>query len=511
MNTRKQGVITDDIETNGYHEPLSPVAINYLAAINSFRPRDLGDFDYCELGCGQGVSLLTHAATLPGGRFVGIDANPDNVARATALATASGLDNLRVAAATIADARADADLPAFDFITLHGLYTAVPEATRQDIQAFIRDRLKPGGMALVRYDALPGCAERLPLRDAMRRFALPLSSNPVEQAELALSYVRLMLNMQAPIFQGSPALADYAERLCSRRVADVAREFFVDDRHPLAVDRVAAEMKAAGLVFAGSMPLWHNHPEADVPANLAAFFAGLSDRLSREAHKDFIYNTAFRTDLYIRPEAGDAHRLDREAALWEMPFGAVTASDSVRLTINRGGFALPLNTREGRTIFSLVQDRPRTLAQLATAAPLAKIEPAQLVETVCWWVLSGQIRPAAPLGADSGARQKRCNAALLELAFSGGSEGHAWLASQRFGTAFRFDKAHALALGAVAGADDQAPEDALRGLMQRCGLSVEEDGRDMDAADLRALGAQLHQEMEADGALEHAARLGIID
>lgn len=511
-NSEAAGYITDVVYSDNYYEQLSPVAINYLAALNGQRPRDLGAFDYCELGCSSAVSLLIHAATQPGGRFVGIDLNPEHIDRARQIADAAGLQNVRLIAEPVSDTLAQSDLPSFDFIVMHGLYSWVSEEVRATIRRFIDARLKPGGLVLVSYNALPGCAARQPLRDIMRRFALPLSNDSLERAQLGLSYLRLMLNAQIPFFALNPELARYAESLFKRNLNYVAHEFFNEHWHPLGVERVAAEMAESGLQFAGTLPLWQNHIEADVPENLRELFSAQTERVTREIHKDFIYNTVFRTDLYIRPAPDDGQRCGRTAALWNMPMCAVAQPDTVQLSVQQGAMQLPLNTRESRIIFALLQEGPRSSAQIATHPRLKDMPPEALVEAICWWVLSGQVRPVSGADVEAAAtpQARRLDRALLEAAMRDPDQPKAWLASPRLGAGFAFEKSEALALCARAAAPD-APAAALCELMRQSGLIVEEDGAAIDDASLMQLAQQLYEELEAGGTLGLARRLGLTD
>lgn len=509
MATDSPGYVTDVAYTDNYYEQLSPLALNYLAALNGHPAVDLGSFDYCELGCGQGLSLLVHAATHPGGRFVGIDLIPEHIERAQARADAAGITNLRLLAEPFGDALTQSGLPDFDFIVLHGVYSYLPENVRQSVHRFIDARLKPGGQVLISYNAMPGWAGRQPLRDIMRRFALPLAQNSLERAQLGLSYLRLMLDARVPFFVLNPELEKYAESLFKRDLHYIAHEFFNEVHNAYPVDQVAANMEGLGLAFAGTLPLWQNHVETDVPGNLTGLFAADTSRIAREVHKDFIYNTVFRTDLYVRPNAGAFGARDRCGSLWNMPFCSVTEPDAVELAVQRGAAQLPLNTRESRIILSLLQDAPQTPAQLHTHQSLQAMAPTALVDAICWWVLSGQARPASTIATDNGV-VPRLNRTLLTDAMHDQNATTTWLGSTRFGCAFEFDKAQALALCALAGSDDTPPETALWELMQTCGLSVEEGDSTLGPSEVAQLALDLNDELEANGALERARKLGVV-
>ena len=510
MDSTHDGYITDVAYIDNYYEQLSPLAINYLAALNGHLPRNPDDFDYCELGCGNGLSLVVHAATHPGGRFTGIDINPEHIARARGRANAAGLTNLALYADAIADWVARDDGQQFDFIAMHGLYTWVSDAVRADIHRFIERRLKPGGLVLVSYNAKPGFSAREPLRNIMRRFATPLSTNPLERAHLGLSYLRLMLNAQVPFFRLNPELAKYAESLFDKDPHYIAHEFFHDDWHIFGVDEVAGAMQNSGLAFAGTLPLWQNHADIDVPANVSGLFNVQTERVTREVHKDFLYNTVFRTDLYVAAPA-DAAPLPRAETLAAMCFRAAVPATDVQFAPLAGANQLSLNTPLHRTVFALLQDQARTFADLAAQPALAGHGRDDLVAALTQWVLSGQVRPTLPAPLPpSHPVIAATNRALLAEAFAAGDRDGALLLSPCYGSAFWFDKTQALALAVLA---DPAAGEAgatLAELMKHCGLSMEEDGRALDEEALANLAMDLSDDLEASGALAQARLLGVV-
>jgi len=56
------------------------------------------------------------------------------------------------------------DLPDFDFITLHGIYSWISPENRRTIVEFMRRKLKPGGIVYISYNCMPGWAGMMPLR-----------------------------------------------------------------------------------------------------------------------------------------------------------------------------------------------------------------------------------------------------------------------------------------------------------------------------------------------------------
>lgn len=513
MNPQDPGYITDVVYTDNYYEQLGPVTINYVAALNGIQPRDLTDFDYCEVGCGQGLSLLVHAAAHPQGRFVGIDLNAEHIRRASTRANAAGIDNLKLIAEPVTDALTDSGLPDFDFIVLHGVYSYLPESARQAVLHFIDRRLKTGGVVLISYNALPGWAARMPLRTIMREFALPRAQGSLERVELGLSYLRLMLNAGVPMFQLHPELRKYAESLFELDRRYIAHEFFHDIQNAYPVDAVAAEMSNRGLSFAGTLPLWQNHVEADVPERLTAFFAEFPDRIAREVHKDFIYNTVFRTDLYVREDPAHPDPA-RARALWNMPFRAADGAPPAERSVRRGNLDVPLDTAQGLTLIGLLAGHSRTLSDLHGHPGLSALAAEDLVTTLCWWVLSGRVRPVAPpVPEPVSTAAARLNQVLLAEAFQQPDAAETWLVSPRFGCAFAFDKSRSLALCALTADDGTTgvtPGARLSALMTRCGLHLEDEGHPLPPDRVEQLARDLQDELRTNGTFDQARQLGIL-
>jgi len=127
---------------------LAPAWLDQVALVGGIDPPDRRDsFAWCDLGCGQGVTAAVLAATHPGGTFQGIDAMEVHVDHGRRLAAAATIANVRFHAADFA-AALELDLPQFDYIAAHGVYSWVDRDSRRFLRQFIDRRLKPGGLFL---------------------------------------------------------------------------------------------------------------------------------------------------------------------------------------------------------------------------------------------------------------------------------------------------------------------------------------------------------------------------
>jgi tRNA G46 methylase TrmB len=85
MNWSK-GYVVNQGYTYGYYHEISPLALTWASLIRG-HITPLNKFNYLELGCGQGMSLIINAANHPDSNFVGIDFMPDHIQHARDLYT----------------------------------------------------------------------------------------------------------------------------------------------------------------------------------------------------------------------------------------------------------------------------------------------------------------------------------------------------------------------------------------------------------------------------------------
>src|SRR5215211_1762124 len=169
MSDWSSGYVVDVTYTHGFYRELAPSYLGFAALVQGFAAPGLGDepLTYCELGCGQGGSTNLLASANPHVEFHANDFNPAHIAGARDLARAARLSNVHFYDLSFAEFAENRQLPMFDIIGLHGVYSWISEENRQHIVRFIRERLKPGGVLYISYNAMPGWAPLMPLRHVM--------------------------------------------------------------------------------------------------------------------------------------------------------------------------------------------------------------------------------------------------------------------------------------------------------------------------------------------------------
>lgn len=413
MSNDVSGYLTDVEYTGDFYPHLAPAWLAYIAAINGYRAPRLDRFRYCELGCGQGITSLILAATHPTGEFHACDFNAAHIARAEEVRKAGRVDNVCFHARSFAQ-MLDADLPAFDFIALHGVYGWVPDAVRAEIREFIRRKLAPGGCVMVSYNAMPGWAHLLPIRRMLNTYAQAHPGNSLDKARAAFADVDFLARNGAGYFAANPAAAEHVKRLATQDIRYVAHEYLTPHADAFWFDDVAGAMREAGVVFAGSMAAADNYRELMVPGAFADRMASLGSRAEVEALRDIVANTAFRRDLYVAQPPVSANFSAGLDAFDGLAFALADVPESLPLVRTQGALQFDLRNHAGAVamMHARLSTGPATARELHAA--LRGTEGGDTAFLVEQLVVSGHVVPCPPQRAAAG--WTPLDSALLDMA-----------------------------------------------------------------------------------------------
>jgi SAM-dependent methyltransferase len=183
------GYVADIDYNSQYYSELNPVRLS-LALLNAgYALPNIRNA--CELGFGQGVSVNIHAAAEGGIKWYGNDFLPSQAAFAQRLAAEAGSD-AQLTDESFAEFFARDDLPDFDFIALHGIWSWISDENRALIVDFLRRKLRVGGVVYISYNTLPGWAAAMPMRELFVQHARHMSApalDSVSKVEAALEHV----------------------------------------------------------------------------------------------------------------------------------------------------------------------------------------------------------------------------------------------------------------------------------------------------------------------------------
>lgn len=314
------GYVTDVAYTLGWYHHQSPGLMALGALLGGAAATLPGPDDpvhYLELGSGQGFGAMLQAASNPGWRVTAIDFNPAHIAAARAWAAAAGLTNITFLEAdfvTLAGEAAWRALPEADFTSMHGIWSWVPKPAQDGIVRLLRDKVRPGGVVHVSYNALPGWAGALGMARLIRTAGKQRAWRSDRQAEEGLKVVRDLHAAEALQLRQSPFVQRMIDALDKVPTAYLAHEYMNENWAPCYHADVAAAFADAKLDWVGSASLVENFPDLTLTPEQRAVIQKFDDPLLRELMKDLCADRGLRHDVYVRG-ARRIHPAARDAVL----------------------------------------------------------------------------------------------------------------------------------------------------------------------------------------------------
>ncbi len=384
---------------SGYYHEQAPVHLNFICALNGVAAPDLSSpFDYCEVGCGTGLTTTILAAANPGGSFVGLDLSESHIASARELAEKGGVSNVTFRAVDIGQVD-PGEFPAFDYITFHGLYSWVPLEVRAALLRFIKAALKPGGLVYISYNAMPGYGSVSPLRRFFTDLAPRLDGSLHERARQITERLQEMERKGAPFFVENPLAKKVLSHLLDYGASYVAHEYLAAHWEALYFKDVAEALRAADLSFVGSAKPLENDPEYSLVPGFAETVAEVENRIDREAVSDFINNRFFRVDVFRRDSEGvsaDPAPVGRDQVLFAMNVAPVEFPKETTLIYEKVTLTGPIFDRI-KTLFAASN---LTFAELIEDPELAAQPRDEVERTFLLMTGDGFLGPSARRAPD---------------------------------------------------------------------------------------------------------------
>lgn len=285
--------------TYTYCADLNPVKIKYTLLMNGFMPPEIKQA--CELGFGQGLSINFHATDI-GTSWTGNDFIPAHVSFASAMQeTAGTIVNLSDKSfQEMLETNFDHK---FDYICLHGIWSWISEENRACIRSFIRHNLRENGVVYISYNAKPGWASMLPIRDFLSNFIktnLPISENMDAKTKEAINFSSKLLKSKPLYLLANPHAEKRIDNLLSGDIAYLAHEYFNEDWETFFFSEVDASLSECKLNYAGSTDFMSGMDDINITNEQKKVISELHGKGIREDLRDVYLNQSFRKDVWVK-------------------------------------------------------------------------------------------------------------------------------------------------------------------------------------------------------------------
>ena len=441
------GYVTDITYTYGYYTELNPLRVR-LAFLNAgLFPPEVGTA--CELGFGQGMSINLHAAA-SAVHWTGTDFNPAQAGFAQELARVAD------SGAQLFDEAFEqfcrrADLPDFDYIGLHGIWSWISDENRRIIVDFVRRKLKVGGVLYISYNTQPGWAAMVPVRELLTEHAEVLGADGagiVHRIDVALQFADQLLAANPAYARANPQITERIKRIKEQNRHYVAHEYFNRDWHPMSVAQMREWLASAKLTWACSAHYLDAIDAINLTAEQHNLLTSIPDPMFRQLVRDFCVNQQFRRDYWVKGARRMAS-LEQIEALKILRFILAQPPTEVSLKVTGAlGEATLQEAVYAPILEQLADHKPKSLGQLEqtlqTSAP--HITFAQLLQAVLVLSGTGALLPAQDDATIQKVKKRteRLNTYLMQKARS--SNELSYLASPATGGGIAVPRFHQLFL-----------------------------------------------------------------
>ena len=417
------GYVTEIDYTFGYNGELSPSMLELSCLSAGFAWANASPLRYLELGFGQGVSINIHAASVDG-EFWGTDFNPAHVAHAQSLSKASH-SVTTLFDDSFGELASRNDLPDFDIIALHGVWSWVSHQNRKHIVDILRRKLRVGGIVYLGYNCYPGWADGIPLRHIMQMYVeLAASKNKdlTTSIDEAVTFTQRVADCGAGFFRVNPAAIRRLSEFTKKNRSYLAHEFFGRYWEIMNFSDVVKLLSDAKLTFVGSADVIDYVEQFNLSEQGRTLLTEIKNPVLRETIRDFLVNQQFRRDIFIK----GGRRLPRGEhleVLRSKNFILMTRPEDISLKGRGKRGEFELKAEQVRPVLdALAQNNhaPQSLGDLERRPELSGLNLPTLMQIILILTAAGHIHPTQQPDGTVRRRSHALNQHLCMKAISGG-------------------------------------------------------------------------------------------
>ncbi|MFZ9813503.1 MAG: methyltransferase regulatory domain-containing protein, partial [Burkholderiaceae bacterium] len=286
------------------------------------------------------------------------------------------------------------DLPDFDFIGLHGIWSWISDQNRTVISEFVAKKLKVGGVLYISYNTLPGWAAFAPMRHLMTEHAEILGAEGrgiVSRIDGAIEFAEKFLATNPLFLRANPLVGERLSKIKDQNRHYLAHEYFNRDWHPMHFAALAQCLAPAKVQYACSANYLDAIDAVNLTAEQQAFLKEIPDPMFEQTVRDFMTNQQFRRDYWVK----GARRLsafEQAQALRDQRVLLTTPRDEVALKVTGALGEASLNEPVyGPVLQALADHQVKTIAQVEKLVADSQVSFGQLLQAVHVLMAAGHI------------------------------------------------------------------------------------------------------------------------
>jgi methyltransferase-like protein/cyclopropane fatty-acyl-phospholipid synthase-like methyltransferase len=281
-----------------------PDRLATLATLFGMTPAFVSRCRVLELGCGDGLNLISVALGLPEAECVGIDLAAAGIREGQDMVRELGLTNVTLRQLNLMDV--GRDLGQFDFIIAHGIYSWVPPEVRDKLLSICKENLAENGVAYVSYNTYPGGHLRDMVREMMR-YHVQDFADPKQQVDQARALIQFLTESQKESDLYHLLLQKELRRITEFRDSSLFHDDLSEYNAPVYFYQFAEHAARHGLQYLSEAHFFEI--QAGIfPPDVVEVLNQISDsRIAKEQYLDFLKCRRFRQTLLCH----DSRTLDR--------------------------------------------------------------------------------------------------------------------------------------------------------------------------------------------------------
>jgi methyltransferase-like protein len=304
-----------------------PDRLATTATLFGMKPPEVPRCRVLELGCGDGLNLISVALGWPESECVGIDLALAGIAKGCEIIREIGLKNVTLLQRSILDI--DRDFGRFDFIIAHGVYSWVPPEVRDKLLGICRENLVDNGVAYVSYNAYPGSRQREMVREMMRYHVAEFTEfhQRVEQARALIEFLAEHARTEGDVYRS--VLDTERDRIRSFADSALFHDDLAEENAPVYFYQFVEHAARHGLQYLSEAHF--TETQAGVfPADVVAVLNQMADSLiAKEQYLDFLKGRRFRQTLLCHA-ACELDFIPRPERMAQFSFASPLRTDASR-------------------------------------------------------------------------------------------------------------------------------------------------------------------------------------